>query len=49
MPRHRQREFLRFLKQIDRQTPARIALHLIVDNYATPQPSPHFTRPRTFD
>jgi transposase len=35
MPRHRQREFLRFLKQIDRQTPARIALHLIVDNYAT--------------
>ena len=35
MPRHRHREFLRFLKQIDNQTPAELALHLIVDNYAT--------------
>jgi transposase len=35
MPRHRHREFLRFLKQIDDQTPAGIDLHLIVDNYAT--------------
>ena len=35
MPRHRHREFLRFLKLIDNQTPADLALHLIVDNYAT--------------
>jgi transposase len=35
MPRHRQREFLRFLKLIDNQTPAELDLHLVVDNYAT--------------
>ena len=35
MPRHRHREFLRFLKLIDQQTPAGLELHLIVDNYAT--------------
>jgi transposase len=35
MPRHRGREFLRFLKLIDHQTPADLDLHLIVDNYST--------------
>ena len=35
MPRHRHREFLRFLRLIDQQTPASLDLHLIVDNYAT--------------
>jgi transposase len=35
LPRHRHREFIGFLKLIDRQTPADLALHLIVDNYAT--------------
>ena len=35
MPRHRHREFLRFLKLIDQQTTAGLELHLIVDNYAT--------------
>jgi transposase len=35
MSRHRHREFLRFLKQIDQQTPAGLDLHLILDNYAT--------------
>jgi hypothetical protein len=35
MARHRDREFLRFLKLIDRQTAAGLDLHLIVDNYAT--------------
>jgi transposase len=35
MPRHRRREFLRFLKQIDKETPADLDLHLILDNYAT--------------
>src|SRR5215467_10551082 len=37
MPRHRHREFLRFLKVIDKQTPAHLDLHLIVDNYSTHQ------------
>ena len=35
MPRHRHREFLRFLKAIDRETAPQLDLHLIVDNYAT--------------
>ena len=35
MPRHRHREFLRFLTLIDQHTPAGLDLHLIVDNYAT--------------
>jgi len=35
MPRHRHQEYLRFLRQIDHQTPAHLDLHLIVDNYAT--------------
>ena len=35
MPRHRHDEFLAFLKKIDRQAPAGLDLHLIVDNYAT--------------
>jgi transposase len=33
--RHRHQEFLRFLKTIDRNTPAELDLHLICDNYAT--------------
>ena len=35
LQRHRHQEFLRFLRTIDRQTPKRLDLHLIVDNYAT--------------
>jgi transposase len=35
MPRHRHQEFIRFLKRVDRETPAPLALHLIVDNYGT--------------
>ena len=35
MPRHRHQEFIRFLKRIDAETPAGLALHLIVDNYGT--------------
>ena len=35
MPRHRHQEFIRFLKRIDTDTPARLDLHLIVDNYGT--------------
>jgi transposase len=33
--RHRHEEFLKFLRQIDRQTPPELALHLVVDNYGT--------------
>jgi transposase len=33
--RHRHVEWLRFLRQIDRETPKDRTLHLIVDNYAT--------------
>jgi transposase len=35
MPRHRHQEWIKFLKQIDDETPSDLALHLIVDNYAT--------------
>ena len=34
-PRHRHEEFLKFLRKIDRDTPPRRALHLILDNYGT--------------
>ena len=33
--RHRHEEFLNFLREIDRETPGAMDLHLIVDNYAT--------------
>ena len=35
MPRHRHQEWIKFLDVIDRQTPAELDLHLVVDNYAT--------------
>ena len=35
LPRHRADEFLAFLRKIDRETPAHLDLHLILDNYAT--------------
>jgi transposase len=35
MARHRHQEFIRFLNKINRETPAKSELHLIVDNYAT--------------
>ena len=34
-PRHRNEEFLRFLRQIDGQTPPEMKLHLVLDNYGT--------------
>ena len=34
-PKHTHRQWLDFLKQIDRETPPELDLHLIVDNYAT--------------
>jgi len=35
LPRHRSKEFVKFLKKIDQETPAGLDLHLIVDNYST--------------
>lgn len=35
MPRHRHQEWLAFLRQINRQTPKELDVHLIVDNYQT--------------
>jgi putative transposase len=34
-PRHRHQEFLAFLRHIDANVPARLDVHLILDNYAT--------------
>lgn len=35
MPKHRHREFLSFLRDIDNAMPATLDIHCIVDNYAT--------------
>jgi len=35
LPRHRNGEFLKFLRRIDREVPKGLQIHLIVDNYAT--------------
>jgi transposase len=35
--RHRHQEFLKFLRTIDRNVPAELAVHLICDNYQTPK------------
>lgn len=35
LPKHRNTEFLRFLRRIDREIPNGLAIHLILDNYGT--------------
>lgn len=35
LPRHRSKEFIKFLNTINRTTPSELDLHLIVDNYST--------------
>ena len=35
LPRHRAKEFLRFLRRIDRSVPKSREAHLVLDNYAT--------------
>lgn len=35
MPRHRAKEFLKFLRNINKAVPARRDVHLVLDNYAT--------------
>lgn len=34
-PRHRNEEFLKFLRKVNRETPKELDLHLILDNYGT--------------
>jgi transposase len=51
MPRHRHQEWIKFLRQIDKETPPGLDLHLIVDNYAThkhPKVKAWLTRHRRF-
>jgi transposase len=35
LPKHRHTEFLKFLKTLDEEVPEELAVHLILDNYAT--------------
>ncbi len=35
LPKHRNTEFLRFVRRIDREVPKGLAIHLILDNYGT--------------
>lgn len=35
MPRHRHQEFLRFMRRIERSVPKDLAIHVVLDNYAT--------------
>lgn len=35
LPRHRAKEFLKFLRRIDRAVPGKREVHLVLDNYAT--------------
>jgi transposase len=35
LPRHRGREFIRFLNQLEKEVPAELDIHLILDNYST--------------
>src|SRR6516165_10589062 len=35
LPRHRGQEFLRFLRQLEKQVPPEFEVHLILDNYST--------------
>jgi hypothetical protein len=37
-PRHRAKEFIRFLKRIDRCVQDHLAVHLVLDNYSTHKP-----------
>ena len=52
LPRHRAKDFLKFLRNIDKDVPAKRDVHLVLDNYATHktpevkawlEKHPHFT------
>jgi transposase len=46
MPRHRHQEWLKFLRQIDRETPRDREIHLIADNYSTHKHPTAYSGPR---
>jgi len=35
LPRHRSQEFIKFLNQLEKEVPAELDIHLILDNYST--------------
>ena len=35
LPRHRSKEFIKFLNQLEKEVPAEFEIHLILDNYST--------------
>jgi transposase len=35
LPRHRSKEFIKFLNQLEKEVPAELDIHLILDNYST--------------
>jgi transposase len=37
LPRHRGREFVKFLRELEKEVPLALDIHLIVDNYSTPK------------
>ena len=39
LPRHRNTEFLKFLRVIDREVPTGLQIHMICDNYGTHKPT----------
>jgi len=40
LPRHRGREFVKFLRQLEQAVPPDLEVHLILDNYGTPRSPP---------
>jgi transposase len=39
LPRHRGKEFIKFLNQLEKEVPPELDIHLILDNYSTPKSS----------
>jgi len=51
MPRHRAKEFLKFLRQIEKTVPTRRDVHLVLDNHAihkTPEVKAWLEKPPRF-
>ena len=37
LPRHRGKEFLKFLNQVEKEVPSDLEVHIVLDNYSTPK------------
>jgi transposase len=48
LPRHRGREFVKFLNQLEREVPPDLEVHLVMDNYGTHKSAPvqHWLKPK---